>query len=574
MRRILRLLAVILVLLLIAVAWFWWNRPLRVDMAAYVPADSQVYLESNSLLDVAQAIATTDGWQKLGPHVALKLPQQTNDWLTYLVKTTGMGPALTVIATRAQIAFVILDLTAQGNGDALEYKSTAALVIETHTSQRRVKPAVEKLLTDFAGRAYGQPKFERITLEGNELMRWTAPDGKRRIVASIDGSVVIVANDEKAVAACMAAHHGQRPSLVRRPELEEMRARLNGNGALAFGYVSAPNAARLVSQAAPMVLGRISQGEQLQQLLAAGSSKLLGNVGWSARAAKGGIEDKYFISAKPEVLARLRPSFAPTQTNFQGGWEFLPAQVNSVTSYNLREPATAWHELNAAVSSQLDVLSAVVFTTAFKALLTPYGIDEPDTFLAAIKPDVLSVRLDPQSERALLIAGIASPDSLREFIQRRFGANPRSEKVGASEMFYSPDEAFAGSLTGDYFLLGAPEDVRRSLATHANKDGVTATSARLESLTHYFEKPSAASVVTFFRDSERTKSLITSLAAIRGSQATNSVADVDRIIEDLPYAVTETSLEDAGIERRTRSAFGQFGFLASFLAPRQPSTTP
>lgn len=573
MRRILRLFAVILVLLLIAIAWFGWNRPTRVDMAAYVPADSLVYLESSNLVDVASAIATTDAWQKLSSHVAIKLPEQRNDWATYLVKMTGLGPTLTVIATRAQVAFVMLDLTAAGEGDELQFKPQAALVVETHTSQSRIKPVVENILNDFAGHAYIQPKLEHITLEGNELIRWISPDGQRRIVASIEGSVVIVGNDEKAVTACLAARRGQRPSLLHRPELEEMRSRLNSNEALAFGYVSAPNAARLISQGAPILFGRLSQGVQLQKLLAAGASKLLGNVGWSARPSKGGIEDNYFVAVKPELLARLRPAFAATQTNFQGAWEFLPADVYSVTSYDIRDPADAWHALNAAISSQLDVLSAVVFTTAFKALLTPYGIDDPDSFLTAIKPDVLTVRLNPQSERALVIAGIASPDTLRQFMQRRFGANPRSEKVGETEILFSPDESLAASVAGDYFLLGAPDDVRRCLSTRATKNSLPSSSAGLESLTHYFERPSSSNIVTFSKDNERVRSLITSLASIRGVQAADSPGDVDRIIEGLPYAVTETSLGEGGIERRTRSAFGQFGFLVSFLAPQPASAT-
>src|SRR3989440_12993705 len=43
--------ALIFVFLLVAFvfAWLWWTRPVRVDMAAYVPADSIVYVEADSL---------------------------------------------------------------------------------------------------------------------------------------------------------------------------------------------------------------------------------------------------------------------------------------------------------------------------------------------------------------------------------------------------------------------------------------------------------------------------------------------------------------------------------------------
>jgi hypothetical protein len=569
MVRILRLLGILLVIILIIAGWFWWNRPAMVDMAAYVPADSLVYLESNNLIDIANALGATDSWQKLVPHVGIKLPDPSNSWSTYLVRVTGIGSVPTVVATRAQVAFVMLDLTASGNGDALEFKPEAAVVVETHTSARRVKPALESLLNDFTKRAYIDPKRELINTEGYEVSSWIAPDGQRRIVASVDGSVVVIGNSIKAVTACLAARHGQRPSLLHRPELEEMRARLNGNSALAFGYASSANAARLISEAAPIVVGRLSSKQEFQKLLATGANKLVGNVGWSARASKGGIEDNYFIGVKPEVLSRLRPAFVATQTNFRGGWELLPRDVYSVSSYNIRDPAAAWDTFNATISSQLDIVSAVVFTTAFKALLAPYGIDDPDTFLKAVKPDLLTVRMEAQSERAVIIAGIASQDTLRQFVSRRFGANPKSEKVEEVELLLSPDGDLATSFAGDYFLLGSPEDVRRCLLMRANRSNLISTSERLDALSHYFEKPSSSIIVTFTKDTDRVKSLITTMKTFGGGDGVD--AEVDRVIDSLPYAVTESSLGDSGIERRTRSDFGQFGFLISFLAPEPPS---
>ena len=220
----------------------------------------------------------------------------------------------------------------------------------------------------------------------SEFVRWIAPDGQRRIVASFDGSVVVVGNDERAVSACLAARRGQRPSLLHQAELEEMRSRLHASEALAFGYVSSANAAILVSEGSPLVLGKLADGGQLQKLLAVGAAKVLGNVGWSARSFRGGIEDSYSVTLKAGVVTRLRPAFSGTDQGLQGALEFLPADTYSVTSYNLRDPSAAWESINAAISSQLDTLSAVIFTAGFRALLAPYGIDEPDSFLKAIKP--------------------------------------------------------------------------------------------------------------------------------------------------------------------------------------------
>ena len=135
-------------------------------MAAYVPADSLVYLEANSLTEVASAITGTDAWQHLSPYFGTKAGKPQSGWLTYFVKMTGIGSTPAVIAARAQVAFVLLDLNATSNGDTLEYKPQAALVVETHTSAMRIKPAVENIITEFTNRAYGRPKFERVDVAG------------------------------------------------------------------------------------------------------------------------------------------------------------------------------------------------------------------------------------------------------------------------------------------------------------------------------------------------------------------------------------------------------------------------
>ena len=101
MNRILRLLAIVVVLALIAIGWFWWNQPQRVDMAAYVPADSLVYLEANSLTDVAAAITGTDAWQHLEPYLGIKGTKHQSSWLTSLIRITGLGSTPAVIAARA-----------------------------------------------------------------------------------------------------------------------------------------------------------------------------------------------------------------------------------------------------------------------------------------------------------------------------------------------------------------------------------------------------------------------------------------------------------------------------------------
>ncbi|PYS82250.1 MAG: hypothetical protein DMF67_13710 [Acidobacteria bacterium] len=60
-----RVLFVVFVLAVAVFAWLWWTRPVRVDMAAYVPADSLIYFEANSLPEIVSAVTSTDDWREL-----------------------------------------------------------------------------------------------------------------------------------------------------------------------------------------------------------------------------------------------------------------------------------------------------------------------------------------------------------------------------------------------------------------------------------------------------------------------------------------------------------------------------
>src|SRR5205085_8868460 len=130
-------------------------------------------------------------------------------------------------------------------GDTLKIKPRYAVIAETHTGESRTRTAVEQRVGDFAKRAYIDPRVEQKETDGVKFTTWIAPDGERRIIAAVTGSLAIIGNDASAVEACLAVHRNERPSLKDNAQLKEMRGRVGGNDALAFGYVSPEGAARL-----------------------------------------------------------------------------------------------------------------------------------------------------------------------------------------------------------------------------------------------------------------------------------------------------------------------------------------
>ena len=212
---------------LAAVAWVWWSRPVRVDMAAYVPADAVVYLEANSLTEIVGGLASTEAWREFAPAAGVGKGWGGAGWLGRFAALTGVGSGESVVLSRAQVAVAVLGFKAEEESEtAITFAPRVALVAETHTSDWRARPAVEKLIGDFARRSFGEPRVARVEFDGVPAVVWEETAGSRRkVFAAVREGVAVVGNDEKVVRACLDVRRGARPSLAGNAQLEEMRAR-------------------------------------------------------------------------------------------------------------------------------------------------------------------------------------------------------------------------------------------------------------------------------------------------------------------------------------------------------------
>ena len=360
MRRTRWILLFAVLLLTVIGAWLLWVRPKEVDMAAYAPADSLLYLEANHPIQVVDAIAETQAWKTLKNNIEPQSSAPQSHWLQRLIGWTGIGPIKSVILARAQVAIVVTDLRTVEEGDTLNIKSEGALLIETHTSEPRIKPTFEEALRTLAERTYGRPTSRRVTIDSVEYVEWIAPDGSRQIVGTVVGSLVVIGTSEHVVQDCLAVAQGRRPSLKADPEIQAMRHQLEKGGALTFGYVPAGKSARLLAVGLPVLLGRAPGDSEFQRLIADGAAKVFGSLGWTSNTYLTGIEDRYLITLQPSVVARLKPAFGSNDVKSRMQ-RVAPNDVYSATSYKFANPAAAWSSLKTAVSSQVDALSAIVF---------------------------------------------------------------------------------------------------------------------------------------------------------------------------------------------------------------------
>lgn len=533
-----------LLVMLFGFVWLWMNRPQRSDMSVNAPASALIYLESNSLMGVADGIAATESWKLVKP-----LRSESNwSWPSgrtrQLVAFTGLAPTASVILARAQIAMVMLDLGAREEGDTMTLKPEAALLVETHTSKRRIKGTVEQALQSFAERFYARPSFKRVVVDNDEFLVWTAAESDRQIVAVIDDSLVIVANSDRAVKACLEARRGLRASLHSEPELQQMRNNLRADTALTFGFVPSSHAAELVALITPVALGRTPGGAQIDGLVARSAAKILSSAGWTAKLIDGAIEDHYLFTLKPSFLSRLQPVFKDSASSTPA-ITFVPNASDSLTMYRFKQPEQTWRELQTSLSSHLDTLSAVLLTSILKSGLTPYGVDDPEQFLQLVGPEIATIRFDTESG-SVLVAKVRDEPALKELLRN---APSKASDGEQSKLTVHYQDG--------YVLLGAPEGVQRCIQAHNGEE------RRLK----HFGGDSTAAIVTYSDDSTRVASFVSAIA--RAQNTASRVADANTLQQQvqLPYSVTETSISDLGIDRRTRSPFGQFSTLVPLLFP-------
>lgn len=558
-------LSIAFILILFIAAWLWFNQPQKIDMATYAPADALVYLESNSLVDTVQAVLGTDAWRVLNPYIGkADFAWLQRRWLSTFTAYTGIGSAANVILARAQVAVVMLDLGATEQGETLTLKPEMAILIETHTSERRTRPAIEQVLQQFTKQAYKQPVFRVEQVDGARLMVWIAPAGGRQIVALVDGSLAIVGNSERVVRTCLEVRRNQRASLRANPEIQQMRARLAAERALAFGFVSSSNAARLFSMATPLLFGNAPGGFRFDPILANGASKILGGVGWSCHVQNGAIEDRYLLSLQPPVISRLRPQFRATKVESQV-WNVLPTDIESLTIYKFEEPAKLWKTFESAVSSQLDTLSAVVFSSLLRAAISTYGIEEPEKFLELVGPELVTVRRTQSSGQSVLIAQIRDEKALRKVLNSSKGQDLGNQLVN-SEVGKTPARRFAFVFTSNYLVLGMPDDVRSCIQA-ANDQNQSSKVEWIKTVTRFIPRSDSAGSITYANESDRVRMFLSAIAQLLDSQPVSANPGLERTIAELPYSATETTLGDQGLERTTRSSFGQFSTLIGLLAP-------
>ena len=563
--KILRSLVVLICLaLVLALIALWWNRPVKVDMSDYVPADSLIYIEINSFTDLAKAIQETEAWQTTSTALGNRSKPQGS--LAFLAARSGIGPVEAVVSTRAQMALVVVGVNTAEKENSLRIKPEVALVVETHTAGWRIKSTVVKNLKRLAEFAYGSSTCTERTA-GADFVECVESSGSRKLIGAIDGTVVIIANSDKAVQNCLEVRSGQRPSLHTDPELLIAKKSLGSDSALSFGYVSQANSAKLFSLGAPLLLGKAPGDQQLEQLLGNSAAKILRGIAWASKATGGRIEDRYQISLEPEVTKRLEPAFEPTKSN-DDFWKLVPDAFRSLTVYKSSDPQTAWFSLNSAAATKLDAMSSMLFASLLKAGLSGYGIENPRDVLGSMAPPVVTIR-PVLGDGSLLLARVKDQEQLRRSLTSDLLREGKGQILTGSQSEPDKNHEFAAVFLDGSVILGKTENVAVYLAQLRNGEMITTDHSNvLRSL----EQKHSAAITTYTSERESLTTVVSALSLLNGHPLSDAeLVEVRKRLNKFNVSFTESRLNSNGIERVSLSAFGQFGNLLA-LAQADSST--
>lgn len=562
-----RLVLIVIVLgAALATGWLIWSRPGRSDLSGWAPADSLAYVELNDLPSVIDGTASTNAWKSLAGSIGAPATLSVNRWWLRLARWTGIGSGDALLIARSQAAIIFSGAEGEQSGSTFTVKPLTTFVVETHTSQRRMRATVERHIEELARRVYGGPVLIRKQVDGIELSEWQAPaDASRHIVFAFVDTAVVLGNDEASVTRVVEAHSGRRASLSGSKELAGARSNLDSASAPIFGFVSQPGVKSFLQAFALYRGGSSPDALTAARIFADTVGGIVKNLGWTARFRDGMVEDRCFVALAEGVGERLKTSTVPEQGPNLTKLPFVPPDSNSVSLYRFHDLSGFWTDLNAAISSHTDLVGSIATRPMLQALVKPYGIDDADTFSRAVGPSLQTIRLD-EGTPGVLVAEVFDPPTLRKAIASRFGPKPLVEKIGDIELLLSQKDNWAATFVDNYFLIGPADGVRRCLLSQSQKQSITSNDG-FRSAQQLIDISLPMFAISFSNDQQRAISFVESFADHERSAFSTNADAVTQGARSLPYAVSVLLLKPSGVEWSSRSSFGLGGSLVVQLFP-------
>ena len=177
-----------------------------------------------------------------------------------------------------------------------------------------------------------------------------------------------------------------------------------------------------------------------------------------------------------------------------------------------------------------------------------------------LSPPLLTLKPSQGEEGSILVARVSDEAGLRRSLAKDIFNGEHGEILERLESNPDARKEFTAIFADGYVLLGKTENMRAGL------EALRKSRADERRDLKQSAQESSAPIVTFTNDEARVNNFITTLWKIQGRQlSSEEVAKLQDVLRRSSFSSTETRLNAYGIERTTRSAFGQFGTFISLL---------
>jgi hypothetical protein len=501
------------------------------DLRTLVPADSLIYLESNDLAAALQPIIDNKAFIKAG---------KTKPDISAL---KGIQLAVTV----SGFEMTEEKLTDEHSVGRVQPRFVA--IADTHAWNWQAVSFAESQIGSFVMDIYrSDVSQEKVDKYGGSMFTWTADDG-RKAFALVIGSLVYFGNDETAIEKCLAVKRGEAEGFIKTGKVAS-----HDPGTLAAGYISPDGVAQIASILGLTMAADAADDAAIQSAIAGIVPQLIrgavSEITWTAAKNGAGYDDRYSVTLASEVARVFAETVNPSGSFDPSLFEIVPADLPSVTAYNVEKPTVAYRSVLLTSRSLLEGPAGQLLVEFSGALAEPYGISDPELFLSGVGPTIVTGNLDPNGDKPVVIANVA----ISENVRRSIDTTLRPDSVQSSEFQVEFLRSADGELSAAFFdnkvVIGDSEAVASCLKARSGLN-IASNSA----IVHIF--PSNASATTLAIDTETSSQIAAVLlgeTVDAGFPATTSI--------------TETRFTRTGIDRRTTSELGLIGSIIARLGNR------
>ncbi|HLF84929.1 MAG TPA: hypothetical protein VI837_12205, partial [Blastocatellia bacterium] len=559
--------SIVLVVGLVVAGFFALRRPPRVAMDRYVPAEALAFVEINSLADLVGGLTSTKAWRELAPVLGLSSQLRQVGLVTDLIGRSGLGPDEAVVAGRAQYAIAITAIESNAgetdDGPYLHLKPAFALIIETHTKPETATRLVRERASMIAQRIYGESVVEHADdYRGSQMRVFEGPGPGHQLVASSEGSVILIANQADAMKQCLDAIAGRAATLAEDTTLKQMRPEVGRDPSI-FAYVTAAGIENLVDLWPLLVAGTAAEPETVgtfADLIEHLSKQAGAGLLYSLEFEADGVTEKYLTVLRPQIAEALTQ---PLKSASAAGFESLaiiPRGIEGMTLLSVENAGDLPERVFKQLSPTVDIVAGVALREFVINLKKQYGLEPSDSVGDAIGSEIALVNFGDDQPRAMLIRVNDRPrlaPMVNKYVTRMAASLTNEQHNGTEILVSSDDDRRAAAFVGDFLVLGTRDQIVKVIETNAKRDGQDGDEQLKQVLS---TRPANASIIHHRARVEDAGKLLLAISKLtRVTDGSLELMDRDsarKALDRLPHSISFTEFRDYGVYTQSHSAVG------------------